>query len=68
MSRFLSGKILTVCLIGAAIAIVVLTVFKIPITNLAYFIFLLACPLLHLFMMKDHGHKDGKSRNKKSCH
>lgn len=47
--------IIVLCLIGVAVSIVVARIMKIQIgTLLPYAIFLL-CPLLHVFMMRNHG-------------
>lgn len=51
-----------VCAIGIVGAIVGLVIFKISPANLLFYGIMLACPLVHVFMMKDHGsHKDTKS-------
>lgn len=49
------------CLALVPIALVAIVVFKIP---LIWGVFLL-CPLMHIFMMKDHGeHGDNKEEKK----
>ena len=63
--KFTKGKLLLICLAVFAIAVIAITVFKIPVGNLSFFAVLLACPLMHLFMMKGHGDHQGKG---KSCH
>lgn len=59
------------CLGIFGMAILAFTVFQVSIANLALLIILLACPLMHIFMMKGHSnHKEGsnKKQNGKSCH
>lgn len=54
--------------------LLVLVFFKDKITTFLPFLILLACPLMHIFMMKGmHNHKDseqkdGGDKNNKSCH
>lgn len=69
--KFIKGKLLLICLAVFAIAIVAITVFKVPIGNLFFYAIFLACPLMHVFMMKGHGDhkKKGDTKgNGKSCH
>ena len=56
-SSFLSGKTLGICLGLIALAVIALTVFKVSVGTLFFAGALLLCPLLHVFMMKDGGHK-----------
>lgn len=53
--RLTKKKILLICLAVLAIAITAVTFFKVPLGNLFYLAIFLSCPLMHLFMMKDHG-------------
>lgn len=71
--KLTKGKLLMICLAVLGAAVIAVTVFKVSIGNLLFFGVLLACPLMHLFMMKghgDHGHKgkDDVKQNSKSCH
>lgn len=50
-------KWLGICLGIAVIAIVAVTVFNVGINSLIYIGVLLACPLMHFWMMKDGKHK-----------
>ncbi len=52
-----SLKWLGVCLGLVAVALVAITVFRIPVSTVAFTGILLACPLMHFWMMKDSGHK-----------
>lgn len=56
-NTFLSGKTLGICLGLIALAVVALTVFKVSLGTLFLAGALLLCPLLHVWMMKDSGHK-----------
>lgn len=50
------SNLLKICLLGIAIAIVAMYVFKIPVSSMLFIGFLLVCPLMHVFMMHgDHG-------------
>lgn len=53
--KFTKGKLLLICLTVLAIATIAVTVFKVSMENLFFLAFLLACPLMHFFMMKGHG-------------
>jgi UPF0716 family protein affecting phage T7 exclusion len=69
--KFNKNKLPLVCLVVFAIAIIAITVFKVSIGNFLLLAILLACPLIHIFMMKGHGGRKGKSGTKqagKSCH
>lgn len=52
----LSGKTLGICLGIILLAVIALTVFKVPFGTLLLAGALLLCPLMHLWMMKG-GHK-----------
>ncbi|KKS46992.1 hypothetical protein A3J20_04315 [Candidatus Gottesmanbacteria bacterium RIFCSPLOWO2_02_FULL_42_29] len=54
------------CAAGLGAGFVALTVFKIPPANILTYGVILACPLLHLVMMKDHG--KAKDNEKSSGH
>ena len=56
-NSFLSGKTLSICLGLIALAVVALTVFNVSAGTLFFAGVLLLCPLLHVWMMKDGGHK-----------
>lgn len=67
------SKLLVICLAALGVAFVAVTVFKVPFGSLLYFGIFLACPLMHIFMMKghgghEHGGKDDTKQNGKSCH
>ena len=57
--KFSSRKLLVICLAVFAIVIVAITVFKVSVGNLFLYAIFLACPLMHIFMMRGHGdHKN----------
>lgn len=56
-NSILSRKTLGICLGLIILAIVALTVFKVSFGTLFFAGALLLCPLLHVWMMKDGGHK-----------
>lgn len=81
--KITKSKLLLICLAVPVIAVIAVTVFKVSIGNLFFFGVLLACPLMHLFMMKGHGDpaspdggqgghshegKDDTRQTGKSCH
>ncbi|MCL4366434.1 DUF2933 domain-containing protein [Patescibacteria group bacterium] len=71
--KLTKGKLLLVCFAVFAIAIIAITVFKVSVGNLFFFAVLLACPLMHIFLMKGHGGhnhegKDNTKQSGKSCH
>lgn len=45
------------CLLAIGAALTAIFIFKVPFTNILFFSLFLACPLMHLFMMKDMNHK-----------
>lgn len=52
-----SGSTLAICLGVLALAVVAVTIFKVSVGTVAIFGLILACPLMHIWMMKDGGHK-----------
>ena len=50
-------KILGICLVVVFVSIIALFIFKVPGKTLLFGGILLTCPLLHLWMTKDGGHK-----------
>ncbi|OGM64014.1 hypothetical protein A3A52_05020 [Candidatus Woesebacteria bacterium RIFCSPLOWO2_01_FULL_39_14] len=62
-----SAKTFGVCLSLIAIALIALFVFKVPVNTLLLGGVLLACPLLHFWMMRDGEHgrtmKDGEHKH-----
>ncbi|GEM_PF-1071976 len=56
-STLLSARTLGICLALAALAIAAVTIFKISLSTLGFAAILLVCPLLHVWMMRDGGHK-----------
>ena len=63
--KFTKNKLILICLVVLVIIVIAVTVFKVSIGNLFFFGVLLACPLMHIFMMKGHGSDKQKG---KSCH
>ncbi len=55
------------CLLPIA-AFVAVGVFNVSVSNLLFFGLLLACPLMHVFMMRGMGHQHGGSAQGASCH
>lgn len=53
----ISNIVLALCIALPVIAILALTVFKVSPGSLLYIGLFLACPLLHVLMMKGGGHK-----------
>lgn len=53
-----SSKILVVCVALVAIAVTAVTVFNVSVNSLFFIAALLACPLMHVLMMKNMNHKD----------
>ena len=50
-------KWLSICLVVVVLALTAISVFKVSVDNLLFVGVLLACPLMHLWMMKSGGHK-----------
>ncbi len=57
------NSLVKICLLGVGLAVVAIFLFKLPFNSILFFGFLLACPLMHLFM--GHG---GHSKNSKHNH
>lgn len=53
----LSSKAIILCIFLIASALIATSIFKVPVTSVITFGLLLACPLLHFFMMRGDGHK-----------
>ena len=53
------NKTLWICAVVVGIAAVAVFVFKVPMGTIFFAGALLACPLVHIWMMKDGGHKHG---------
>ncbi len=56
-TSFISVKTFGICLAGVIIAIIAVTLFKVPISTIGTAAILLACPLLHVLMMRGGNHK-----------
>lgn len=56
-SSFLSVKTLSICVALIVLAFVAAVVLKVSISTLLFAGALLACPLMHVWMMKEGGHK-----------
>ncbi len=52
-----AGRVGVICLGVIALAVVAVTMFKVSVETLLFAGALLLCPLLHVWMMKDGGHK-----------
>ena len=50
-------KWLVICVGLVALIVAAVKIFKVPLSNVFYVGVLLACPLVHFWMMKDGGHK-----------
>lgn len=57
MNFGLSTKTITICLVLIGVAITAVTVFRVSVNSLVFIGLLLACPLMHIFMMRDGNHK-----------
>lgn len=53
----ISAKILSICFVLLTVVLIAISVFRVPVGTLFFAGALLACPLLHLWMMKSDGHK-----------
>lgn len=52
-----SLKLLGICVGLIALAVIAITVFQIPVSTVFFGALFLACPLMHIWMMKSGGHK-----------
>lgn len=52
---------------GLIVAVIAVTIFKIPPVNLLFYGVLLACPLAHVFLMKKHGSHGAHPEEKKGA-
>lgn len=62
------NKIIIFCLLGFGAVLIAIYFFKVPVSSLFTFGFLLLCPLMHIFMMKGHSMKsepENSQENKK---
>ena len=51
------------CALGLVVVLVAVFFLKISLTNILFFGAILACPLMHLFMMKGHGHDENSGHS-----
>jgi len=51
------SKTIGFCVVLFVAVVIAISVFKVPIKSLLTYGILLACPLLHFFMMRGDGHK-----------
>ena len=49
---------LYLCGLAAAGILIAVTVFKLSLSNVLFYGIILLCPLIHIFMMKNHGQTD----------
>jgi membrane protein implicated in regulation of membrane protease activity len=56
-TSFLGSKTLLICLGLIALAVGSVVFFNVSISTVFFLGFALACPLMHIWMMKDGGHK-----------
>lgn len=65
------NKILTICLILAAVGMAAIYIFKVPLNSILIYGAILLCPLMHVFMMNhgDHSnHKNDKAPQDHTSH
>jgi hypothetical protein len=55
-NSFVKNKIFLLCLLSIISALGAIFIFKVPTSSLLTFGLFLLCPLLHIFMMKNHKH------------
>lgn len=55
--------IIIFCLLGIGAIFAAIYLFKVPVSSLFSFGFLLLCPLMHFFMMKGHSKKENHENN-----
>ncbi|KKQ36388.1 MAG: hypothetical protein US53_C0054G0001 [Candidatus Woesebacteria bacterium GW2011_GWA1_37_7] len=51
------SKTIGICIVLLVAAVIAVSVFKVPVKSLLTYGILLACPLLHFFMMRGDGHE-----------
>lgn len=56
-TSLVSVKTLGICLALIAVVFFAVILFKIPLSTVGFAGILLVCPLMHVWMMKDGGHK-----------
>jgi len=54
---FLGNKMLFICFGLLALAVVAVVFFNVSVSTIFFLGFVLACPLMHIWMMKGGGHK-----------
>ena len=54
---FLGSKTLLICSGLLALVVSAVALFKVSVSTVVFLGFALACPLMHIWMMKDGGHK-----------
>ncbi len=65
MKNLNSNNLLLTCFSLIFLSLVVITIFKLSIGNLLLVTLVLACPLSHIFMMKDHSQQQNSGSLKK---
>jgi hypothetical protein len=56
-TSFGKGKVLLICVSLFVLALSAIVFFKVSVSTVVFLGFALACPLMHIWMMKDGGHK-----------
>ncbi len=56
-NSLVSVKTIGICLMAVVITIIAVALFKVSLSTIGFAAILLACPLLHFWMMKDGNHK-----------
>ncbi|MBI4321421.1 MAG: DUF2933 domain-containing protein [Chloroflexi bacterium] len=67
VSRLLKGNhalLMVICCVVPMALLAAIFVFDVPVGTVGLFLVMLACPLLHLFMMRGMGHGDQRA----GCH
>lgn len=55
-NSLISTKTIGICIAVVAVAFLAVTIFRLPVSTVVFAGILLACPLLHVLMMKGGGH------------